>query len=183
MATDVFEAELIPEGRSGNNGNGRAVETPDRRERIAAGVALIRGGHSTRAAAAQVGIPQPTLWRAANRYESLQAEEPGELDRIVARSRVTVDMGLDRMLSEIATVDPKYLAGWLTAAARIGGLIGAEPSSGLMGDVLSQLSGTGGTVEVGTVTRVTVPAPERVAGGPDATYAASDVASDRSNSE
>jgi len=134
--------------------------------RLAHGVLLVRTGYSYRQAAAQVGVDHTTLWRAVQRAETGEGgwgAEEGADRRTAVKAAVTAEMGIERMMREIDTVPPQYVAGWTLAAARMAGLIDVvrDGSTAGGGSVLAQILdtlGEGGRLQVGVQVDRTSPA-------------------------
>ena len=78
----------------------------ERQTRIAAGLALIRDGSSVQAAARQVEIPQPTLWRhnrglsTLNDEKGIQANEQALLAASFDIAQLAAEKITDRLLDE-----------------------------------------------------------------------------------
>jgi len=109
---------------------GLSPRTAEREAAIAYGVSLIQQGASTRSAEERCGIDQVTLWRRAKRCESASEDDPEAVRRIHAKAAVLTEQSLERMMRDLPDAEPKLLASWLTAGAKVAGVIGTSDPSG-----------------------------------------------------
>lgn len=153
QAPDILDAELELPEPAHRAGRGREGD-PAHQDALARGLALVRDGASYRRAAAAVGVDDMTLWRYVRRSETAQDDRYA---LIAAKAAQGTERAVDRMAEGIQTCDERVVAQWASTLARIAG-IGADAHAGLgaAGDALGILGATGGTIEVGTVARVTV---------------------------
>jgi len=116
----------------------------DRAERISRALVLVDAGHSFRQAADQSGVPYLAVYRAAKRSDREMVDwepEEGSDRRLAVKAAVTAEMGIERMMRDIDVVDPRYLAGWMLAAARLAGLVDVVRDERVVsgGNVLAQI--------------------------------------------
>src|SRR3990172_5473877 len=116
-----------------------APNTVERGQRIALGVSLIRQGDSCREASRQTGIDDVVLWRRAKRTETITEDDPDAVRRIHPKASVLTEQSLERMSRDLDLAEPKLLAGWLTAAAKVAGVIGSHDPLASAGSALDSM--------------------------------------------
>ena len=123
-------------------------------------LSLVDQGVSYREAARRVGVHWSSVWHAAKRQEALQSTiEAGEDvgRRLVAKARVAAEMGVERILKEIATCHERYVAPWTLTAARLAGVVDGSGagSDGITPTVTALLTALGTRTTLESTTRVT----------------------------